>query len=50
LVVAEAEVPAIEVDEEIGEDAEAYKYDSRQDDDKEKVRLVRRYLLDFHGM
>jgi hypothetical protein len=41
VVVGEAEVPAIEVEEEIGEDQETYKCDSRQENDKEKVRLLR---------
>lgn len=41
-MVAEAEVPTIEVDEEIGEDDEAYECDRRQGDDEEEVRLLGR--------
>ena len=49
-VVAEAEMPAVEVDEEIGEDEETDKRDGRQEDDCEKVGLFGRELFDFHGM
>ncbi len=41
-MMAEAEVPAIEVDEDIGEDEEAYERDSRQGDNEEKVWLLGR--------
>lgn len=41
-MMAEAEVPAIEVDEDIGEDEEAYECGSRQGDNEEKVWLLRR--------
>ena len=49
-MVAEDEVLAVERDEGIGEHEDDDERDAEQNDDEEKVWLLRGLLLNFHGL
>ncbi len=48
LVVTEAKVFSVEVDEEIRDDKDHEDGDAKEDEDEEKIRLIGWELLDFH--